>query len=119
MAAETVVYALIQTLVIVSLVSKELIVDRVSKNISIKYGYNNINRFEGSELDIWFAINVIGGPRKYKKLYTYLLFKRTIQVLRHHVFDFFMPTHILDDLQYCKSSKTAIFWPHPPTSLMT
>ena len=43
----------------------------------------------------------------------------TIQVLRHHVFHFFRPTHLFDDLQYCKSSKIAIFWPHPPTSLMT
>ena len=33
----------------------------------------------------------------------------TIQVLRHHVFDFFRPTHLFDDLQYCKSSKIAIF----------
>ena len=29
------------------------------------------------------------------------------------------PTHLFDDLQYCKSSKIAKFWPHPPTSLMT
>ena len=29
------------------------------------------------------------------------------------------PTHLFDDLQYFKSSKIAIFWPHPPTSLMT
>ena len=29
------------------------------------------------------------------------------------------PIHLFDDLQYCKSSKIAIFWPHPPTSLMT
>ena len=43
----------------------------------------------------------------------------TIQVLRHHVLDFFKPTHLFDDLQYCKSSKIAIFWPHLPTSLMT
>ena len=43
----------------------------------------------------------------------------TIQVLRHHVFDIFRPTHLFDDLQYCKSSKIAIFWPPPPTSLMT
>ena len=35
--------------------------------------------------------------------YLYLFMYGTIQVLRHHVFDFFMPTHILDDLQYCKS----------------
>ena len=28
------------------------------------------------------------------------------------------PIHLFDDLQYCKSSKIAIFWPHPPTSLM-
>ena len=27
-------------------------------------------------------------------------------------------TDLFDDLQYCKSSKIAIFWPHPPTSLM-
>ena len=27
------------------------------------------------------------------------------------------PTHLVGDLQYCKSSKNAIFWPHPPTSL--
>ena len=34
----------------------------------------------------------------------------TIQVLRHHVFDFLgPPTHLFDDLQYCKSSKIAIF----------
>ena len=33
----------------------------------------------------------------------------TIQLLRHHVFDFFRPTHLFDDLQYCKSSKIAIF----------
>ena len=32
-----------------------------------------------------------------------------IQVLRHHVFGFFRPTHLFDDLQYCKSSKIAIF----------
>ena len=43
----------------------------------------------------------------------------TIQVLRYHVFDFFRPTHLFDDLQHCKSSKIANFWPHPPTSLMT
>ena len=43
-----------------------------------------------------------------------------IQVLRHHVFDFLgPPTQLFDDLQYCKSSRIAIFWPHPPTSLMT
>ena len=29
------------------------------------------------------------------------------------------PTYLFDDLQYCKSSKIAIFWLHPPTSLMT
>ena len=29
------------------------------------------------------------------------------------------PTHVFDDLQYCKSSIIDIFWPHPPTSLMT
>ena len=28
------------------------------------------------------------------------------------------PTRFFDDLQYCKSSKIAIFQPHPPTSLM-
>ena len=34
----------------------------------------------------------------------------TIQVLRHHVFDFLgPPTQHFDDLQYCKSSKIAIF----------
>ena len=30
----------------------------------------------------------------------------TIQVLRHHVYDFFRPIHLFDDLQY---SKIAIF----------
>ena len=29
------------------------------------------------------------------------------------------PTHLFDDLQCCKSSKIAIFWPHTPTLLMT
>ena len=29
------------------------------------------------------------------------------------------PTQLFDDLQYFKSSRIAIFWPHPPTSLMT
>ena len=29
------------------------------------------------------------------------------------------PTQLFDDLQYYKSSRIAIFWPHPPTSLMT
>ena len=42
-----------------------------------------------------------------------------VQVLRHHVFDIFRPTQLFDDLQYCKSSRIAIFWPHTPTSLMT
>ena len=28
------------------------------------------------------------------------------------------PTYLFDDLQYCKSSKIAIFRPHPPTSLL-
>ena len=27
------------------------------------------------------------------------------------------PTQFFDDLQYCKSSRIAIFWPHPPTYL--
>ena len=29
------------------------------------------------------------------------------------------PTQLFDDLQYCSSSKIAIFWPHLPSSLMT
>ena len=29
------------------------------------------------------------------------------------------PTQLFDDLQFYKSSRIAIFWPHPPTSLMT
>ena len=29
------------------------------------------------------------------------------------------PTYLFDDFQYFKSSEIAIFWPHPPTSLMT
>ena len=46
--------------------------------------------------------------------------KGTIQVLRHHVFDFLdPPNYLFDDLQYYKSSKIAIFWTHQPTSLMT
>ena len=44
----------------------------------------------------------------------------TIQVLRHHVLTFLgPPTQLFDGLQYCKSSRIVIFWPHPPTSLMT
>ena len=41
---------------------------------------------------------------------------------KYYVIKFFTfldpPTHLFDDLQYCKLSKIAIFWPHPPT-LMT
>ena len=52
------------------------------------------------ELDIFLAYSM--------QFELTLLYIGGIQVLRHHVFGFFRPTHLFDDLKYCKSSKIAI-----------
>ena len=44
---------------------------------------------------------------------------REFKWFKYYVIMFLTFLWFLYDLQYCKSSKIAIFWPRPPTSLMT
>ena len=88
-----------------------------SVEIGYQHSYNiTFVSFIGSLLQVWFlrirmsAVIVV----------TLVLGKGAF---KYYVIAFLTflgpPTHLFDNLQHCKSSKIAIFWPHPPTSLMT